>query len=123
MSQPVRQHYSITKPKERRVSEQPQKQDLIASQGRAAWDRLHRYTGHDPQWVELWEYFIPQAGGCGCKENYKTILADYPFDYSSPDAFFVSTVNLHNAVNRKLNKPELSLEEARRIWNRPAPTE
>jgi hypothetical protein len=83
--------------------------------GRRAWSLLHRYRGCDPQWVELWEYFIP-SGGCSCKAGYKEILKDHPFDYSSPDAFFASGVALHNAVNRKLNKPELTLEDARKLW-------
>ena len=85
--------------------------------GRRAWSLLHNYRGCDPQWVELWEHFIP-SGGCSCKEGYKAILKDHPFDYSSPDAFFASSVALHNAVNRKLEKPEITPEEARQIWNR-----
>ncbi len=85
--------------------------------GRRAWTLLHNYRGCDPQWVELWEHFIP-SGGCSCKEGYKAILKDHPFDYSSPDAFFESGVVLHNAVNRKLEKPQITLEEARQIWNR-----
>lgn len=89
----------------------------IADDGRKAWAMLHNYLGCDPQWVELWEQFIPSSG-CGCKAGYKDIIKDYPFDYSSTDAFFASGVALHNAVNRKLNKPELTLDEARRIWNR-----
>ena len=94
----------------------------IAAEGRKAWAMLHNYLGCDPQWVELWEHFIPNSGGCGCTENYKSILKDHPLDYSSPDAFFVSGVVLHNAVNRKLGKAEMGLDEARGRWGRPAPT-
>lgn len=91
--------------------------------GRRAWSLLHNYRGCDPQWVELWEFFIP-SGGCSCKEGYKEILKEHPFDYSSPDAFFESGVALHNAVNQKLidngdtTKKIITLEEARQIWNR-----
>jgi hypothetical protein len=92
-------------------------QDPTIAAGRRAWYLLHNYRGCDPQWVELWEFFIP-SGGCSCKEGYKAILKDHPLDYSSPDAFFASGIALHNAVNRKLEKPEITLDEARQIWNR-----
>jgi hypothetical protein len=87
------------------------------SQGRQSWTMLHSYRGCDPAWVKIWEDSIP-SGGCSCKEGYKAILKDHPFDYSSPDAFFASGIALHNAVNRKLEKPEITLDEARQIWNR-----
>ncbi len=67
---------------------------------------------------------------CGeCKKGYRELIADHPFDYSSPDAFFVSTVVLHNLVNQKLidggdtTKRIMSIEEARQMWNRPEPTD
>jgi hypothetical protein len=90
----------------------------IEIQGRIAWALLHVYTVCYPYVVTLFEGYIPSASGCSCKENYKAILADYPFDYSSPDAFFESGVRLHNAVNRKLGKPEITIEEARSIWRK-----
>ena len=95
----------------------PAPQDPTIAAGRRAWSLLHNYRGCDPQWVELWEHFIP-SGGCSCKEGYKAILKEHPFDYSSPHAFFASGVALHNAVNRKLEKPKITLDEARQIWNR-----
>lgn len=93
-----------------------------ARQGHAAWTELHTTLCDDPtpEKVAAWEAMIPSYG-CGCRQGYQTLKAEHPFDYSSPDAFFVSTVHLHNAVNRKLVKPEMSIEEARTIWNRPAP--
>jgi hypothetical protein len=94
----------------------PPQPDPTVLAGRRSWSLLHRYRGCDPQWVELWEYFIPAGGGCSCKAGYKEILKDHPFDYSSPEAFFASGVALHNAVNRKLGKPELTLEDARKLW-------
>jgi hypothetical protein len=109
------------------VKETPDPQQVFQKQkiaaGRRAWTLLHNYRGCDPQWVELWEYFIP-AGGCGCKEGYKAIIKDQPFDYSSPEKFFESGVVLHNAVNQKLidqgdsTKKIITLEEAKEIWNR-----
>lgn len=94
--------------------------DPAMEASRRAWSLLHRYRGCDPQWVELWEYFIP-AGGCSCKAGYKEILKDHPFDYSSPDAFFASGVALHNAVNAKLGKPTVSLARAYMLWRHRRP--
>ncbi len=80
-----------------------------------AWTFLHRYDGCDPAWLKSWEGIIPR-GRCDCKTGYLEILKDYPPDFSSPEAFFAWGVTLHNAVNRKLGKPEMTLEEARKLW-------
>ncbi len=122
-SERIERTYSVAKSAERRVSENPPSVDLVAQQGRKAWSLLHSYRGCDPQWVELWEHFIPQAGGCGCKDNYKAILKDYPPDYTDADSFFRWGWFLHNLVNEKLGNPLIELDEARRIWNRHQPTE
>lgn len=95
---------------------------LREEQGREAWIYLHT-TDDDPETaIVKFEAMIPSYG-CTCKSDYAKIKEQHPFDCSSPDAFFVFGVSLHNAVNRKLNKPELPLDEARRIWNRPEPME
>ena len=90
--------------------------ERTAKQGQFAWAKLHSYTGCDPQWLDLWQYFIPQM--CDCKDGYQKILEEMPPDFTCPDAFFAWGVALHNAVNRKLGKPELTIDEARRIWRR-----
>ena len=83
-------------------------------QGRHAWSLLHRYRGCDPQWLELWVHFIPQR--CDCKDGYQKILEQLPPDFSTSEAFFAWGVALHNAVNRKLGKPEITIDEAYLIW-------
>jgi len=80
-----------------------------------AWTFLHSYRGCDPAWLKKWEGIIPR-GRCDCKTGYLEILKDYPPDFSSPEAFFSWGVELHNAVNRKLGKPEMTLDEARKLW-------
>ena len=92
------------------------KQDRTIKQGQFAWAKLHSYTGNDPQWLDLWQYFIPAR--CDCKDGYQKILEEMPPDFTSPDAFFAWSVRLHNAVNKKLGKPELTIDEARKIWRR-----
>lgn len=81
------------------------------------------YPGCDPEWFAEWEKRIPNAG-CACYTNYLKLKERWQPDFSSPDALFVSGVILHNLVNEKLifegdtKKSIVSLEEARRIWNR-----
>ncbi len=83
-------------------------------QGQFAWSKLHSYRGCDPQWLDIWQYLIPQR--CDCKDGYQRILAEMPPDFSSPEAFFAWGVALHNAVNAKLGKPEITIDEACKIW-------
>jgi hypothetical protein len=100
----------------------------LAQQGRAAWAYLHTSEETPDVIVPKFEAMIPSYG-CSCRNDYEKIKTDHPFDYSSPDAFFVSTVVLHNLVNQKLidagdtTKQIMSIEEARQVWNRPAPTD
>ena len=88
--------------------------ERTAKQGRFAWSLLHNYRGCDPQWLELWVYFIPSR--CDCRDGFQHILKDLPPDFSSPEAFFAWGVSLHNAVNAKLGKPQITLDEAYSIW-------
>jgi hypothetical protein len=87
-----------------------------ARQGQFAWSKLHGYTGCDPQWLDIWQYLIPQR--CDCKDGYQRILAEMPPDFTSPEAFFAWGVALHNAVNAKLGKPEITIDEAYSIWRK-----
>jgi hypothetical protein len=91
-------------------------QERSDTQGRFAWDKLHSYRGCDPQWLDIWQYIIPQR--CDCKDGYQRILADMPPDFTSPEAFFAWGVALHNAVNKKLSKPEITIEKAYFIWRK-----
>jgi hypothetical protein len=94
-------------------------QDAIGNAGRFAWKLLHSYRGCDPQWMDLWVYFIPNR--CECKTGYQQIIKEMPPDYSSPMAFFHWTVRIHNAVNRKLGKAELTLGQALTLWRNVRP--
>jgi hypothetical protein len=97
--------------------------ELIAKQnerkaqaGRLAWSKLHSYRGCDPQWLDLWQLIIPNA--CECRSGYQQILKELPPDFSSPEAFFAWGVALHNAVNAKLGKPQITIDEAYSIWRK-----
>jgi hypothetical protein len=64
--------------------------------------------------LDIWQYLIPAR--CDCKDGYQRILAEIPPDHTSPKAFFAWGVRLHNAVNAKLGKPEITIDEAYSIW-------
>lgn len=91
--------------------------ERLEAQGRFAWSKKHRYLGCDPQWHELWVLLIP-AFGCSCKQDFADYCKDNPPDFSSPNAYWLWGYNLHNWVNRKLGKTELTIEEALAIWRR-----
>jgi hypothetical protein len=78
--------------------------------GRDLWTELH--TSVTLETLAEWENRIPSFS-CGCRKFYKEWKA-----YNQPrkDNFFAWTVELHNAVNEKLGKPKITLDEARRIW-------
>ena len=79
------------------------------------WISLHNGSIVDAAGLAEWEKTIPQYE-CGCRAFYAKYKADNPPDFTSPEAFFAWGVALHNAVNRKLGKPELTIEETLSIW-------
>lgn len=81
------------------------------------WIALHDGTVRDAISLANWELKIPQYG-CQCKKDYAIYKAESPPDFSSPEALWLWGFNLHNWVNRKLGKPEITIEEARKIWSR-----
>ena len=82
---------------------------------RSLWADLHNGTIRDALTLADWELQIPQYG-CQCKRFYADWKADNQPDFSSLEAFFAWGVRLHNAVNAKLNKPEITIDEAYSIW-------
>lgn len=80
-----------------------------------AWIDLHNGTVHDALTLADWELQIPQYG-CQCKRFYADWKAINQPDFSSPEAFFAWGVALHNAVNAKLGKPQITIDEANSIW-------
>ena len=87
------------------------------------WIALHNGSIRNADDLAEWEKTIPQYE-CGCRAFYAKYKADNPPDFSTPEAFFRWGVALHNAVNRKLGKPELTTTEALSIWrNSDGPTE
>ena len=92
-------------------------------EGRAAWRELHCYTGQPPDssigdmdWlIRCWQPMIPRFG-CRCEEFYFDFVRDHPPDFSSPESIFAWGFDLHNAVNRKLLRPEFTYAAAWQRW-------
>lgn len=60
-------------------------------------------------WLTKWSGRVP----CGdCKQHWLELWDATPAELSSPIAYFGWTVGMHNAVNRKLGKPEVGVDEA-----------
>lgn len=81
------------------------------------WKDLHSGIVCDQPSLESWELRIP-AYGCACRKDYMLYKASTPPDFTSAESLWLWGVNLHNHVNRKLGKPELTVEEARLQWSR-----
>jgi len=81
------------------------------------WIALHDGTVFDAKSLADWEISIPQYG-CQCKAFYRAWKAENAPDFSSPKAFFAWGVALHNSVNAKLDKPQITIEEAYSIWRK-----
>jgi hypothetical protein len=79
------------------------------------WILLHDGSIKTIEQLTEWELLIPQYG-CSCKRFYAEWKAANPPDFTSPEAFFAWGVALHNAVNAKLGKPQITIDEAYKIW-------
>lgn len=78
----------------------------------ALWAELHTQQNATPEWFSDWLNRVPKS--CGCDRSLQSILDELgPPDYAD---WFAYSVRLHNAINRKLSKPEIDLETARAIW-------
>jgi hypothetical protein len=82
-----------------------------------SWIFLHDGSIKTIEQLTEWELLIPQYG-CSCKRFYAEWKAANLPDFSSTEAFFAWGVALHNAVNAKLGKPEITIDEAYSIWRK-----
>jgi len=81
------------------------------------WVAVHNGSIRDAIGLANWEITIPQYE-CNCRRFYADWKAANPPDFTSPEAFFAWGVALHNAVNAKLGKQQITIEEAYSIWRK-----
>jgi hypothetical protein len=101
-----------------RHAEPKKTQDLMVQLGPPLWADLHRWALTTPldavgQWLAVFRRRVP----CGkCRREFTSIVQDLPAPATSNDDLFAWTVEVHNRVNRKLGKPEMSVEAARPLY-------
>lgn len=79
--------------------------------GPRMWNMLHTAKDADDRWIRSFTANVP----CGpCKTGWRAILAEMPPVFG--EGWFAWTVEAHNAVNVKLDKPTMTVEAARAIW-------
>lgn len=78
------------------------------------WLELHHWAiaitdpSAAPAWIAAWSARIP----CGdCRRHWSTWYAANPADLSSPAGMFEWSIHAHNAVNRKLGRPEWTVQQ------------
>jgi len=89
----------------------------ILVNGPRFWAELHlygiRHRGKNSTgWLNDWKDSIP-FNGCPCKEHLDDWIAENPPDWKN---FFMWGVDLHNAVNLRIGKPTMDIENARLLW-------
>jgi hypothetical protein len=86
--------------------------------GRYLWKSLHtRAYNHDGKddslFIKNFSQSVPQyMTGCKCSEHWNRWIANNKPRHFDKDRYFTWTVFAHNAVNFKLGKKQLSIEEA-----------
>ena len=88
----------------------------------ALWKELHthaiNYTGtNDSTFLGTFARKIPRyTKGCSCQEFWGNWIRTNPPKYGPNNEYFEWTVKAHNAVNKKLGKPEISVEDAIKMY-------
>jgi len=84
----------------------------------ALWIQLHTRAlnhkeDHDIVFLMQWIRSIPYyTSNCRCREFFTNWMKTNPIQYGPHLEYFKWTVKAHNAVNVKLSKPEMSVEDA-----------
>jgi len=72
----------------------------------------HRSGKNMTGWLNDWRDSIP-FNGCPCKEHLDEWMSENPPDWNR---FFEWGIDLHNAVNMRIGKPTMDVENAKELW-------
>lgn len=95
------------------------KNDKMAKEGPLKWAELHVHTlmenpligAVEIGWLSKWGDGLT----CGeCKQFYQRYVVQFPPDFTN---YFSWSVGMHNAVNVKLGKSVMSVDDAQKIWH------
>jgi Erv1 / Alr family len=91
---------------------------IWAYYGPRLWARLHLWAHNaDLLQVNNWLKSFARQIPCGdCRRHWKQLCKRKPPDSRNHAALFAWTVDMHNEVNYRLGKRQLSYIEAMRIW-------
>jgi hypothetical protein len=88
--------------------------------GPSFWGALHLacFAADHPdkvrQFIELYQYVLPCPG---CRAHFAKVLVEYPVpDTTSATELFEWSVLVHNVVNRRIGKPEITSDEEIMDW-------
>lgn len=89
------------------------------------WKELHlralNFTGNnDMEFLYNFAKKIPSftSGSCACKEHWASVVKSNPPKFGPKGEYFAWTVQCHNLVNQRLNKPTYTVEEAKKLYSK-----
>lgn len=89
--------------------------DFVHKPKAATWPELHGRAlerfGEDTAWLA--DFTARVGGNCACRKDWRAWIEVNPPDWAD---YFGWTVLAHNAVNKRLGKPEITVDQARVIW-------
>lgn len=95
--------------------------------GKFGWGFIHNVALGYPQDItymkkEQYRKFFEVIGHIlpclDCQEHYKKLIIEYPPVLINKDTLFKWTVDIHNKVNNKLKKKQITYEQAYNIWTK-----
>ena len=88
--------------------------------GRQLWKAIHLHTECNRDWYADWREQLVKSK-CNCGAHFRELERTHLISFESEQAFFESSIAMHNAVNDRLSKPQMSLEEAYMLWRHRRP--
>ena len=87
------------------------------------WKELHSRaltyaSGNDISYLKDFAKRIPMFKGCRCQEDWVKILKANPPSFRSKEEYFAWSVLCHNLVNEKLGKATMTVEEAKKLYQK-----
>lgn len=98
-------------------------QSVILRDGPRFWAELHLFSFRNrncedhafiQSWFNNWVESIPW-NGCPCKDHFEDYCKHFPPDFSD---LWRWGIGIHNDVNKRNGKKQLSLNEAEQLWTR-----
>lgn len=96
----------------------PTGKSRMEKEGPGLWREYHLWAldpNRDPEFLFIGKLVVRLSCGT-CKNHFVQILKEHPLDFSTPETCFAGTNLHHNLVNLSIGKPEMSVEDARKLY-------